>query len=309
VAANGISTLEYKRARQEAKLALASANRAASGRRENVDLTQLPTLYAEGDNNTNNVVDNANADGIVTGRPWTNVTIELFTPEELTTKALWLDAADASTITSSSGLVSQWADKSGNGNNSVQPTGSMQAETSVNTLNGLNLITSRGGQKFMTVTNAPTAIMVMAVIVMRSTSTGTILSLGSNSGTSPNYEVFLRAGGGTDISFDGQGTGEGKYSINAASFSGFAPNFTEGISANSYMFSGVLDAAQPIGAIIGRDGLGSDASGHDVGEIIWLSPELSTTNRQKTEGYLAWKWGLESNLPAGHPYKNAAPTV
>ena len=32
-----------------------------------------------------------------------------------------------------------------------------------------------------------------------------------------------------------------------------------------------------------------------------------TTNHQKTEGYLAWKWGLESMLPSGHPYKNYKP--
>ena len=24
-------------------------------------------------------------------------------------------------------------------------------------------------------------------------------------------------------------------------------------------------------------------------------------------GYLAWKWGLQANLPAGHTYKSAAP--
>lgn len=29
---------------------------------------------------------------------------------------------------------------------------------------------------------------------------------------------------------------------------------------------------------------------------------------QKAEGYLAHKWGLEGNLPDGHPYKNSAPT-
>lgn len=27
----------------------------------------------------------------------------------------------------------------------------------------------------------------------------------------------------------------------------------------------------------------------------------------KDEGYLAWKWGLQGNLPNNHPYKNAAP--
>ena len=33
------------------------------------------------------------------------------------------------------------------------------------------------------------------------------------------------------------------------------------------------------------------------------------SNIEKAEGYLAWKWGLVSNLPSGHPYKNAAPTA
>lgn len=72
MAANGISTLEFKRDRQDAKLQLASTNRAASGRRSTLDETQLPTLYAPNDNDTNNVVDNPNTGGLVTGRPWTS---------------------------------------------------------------------------------------------------------------------------------------------------------------------------------------------------------------------------------------------
>jgi hypothetical protein len=32
-----------------------------------------------------------------------------------------------------------------------------------------------------------------------------------------------------------------------------------------------------------------------------------TENHQKTEGYLAWKWGLESLLPSEHPYKLVKP--
>jgi len=71
VAANGISTLEFKRDRQDAKLQLASSNRAATGRRSTLEETQLPTLYAPSNNDTNDVIDNANAGGLVTGRPWT----------------------------------------------------------------------------------------------------------------------------------------------------------------------------------------------------------------------------------------------
>jgi hypothetical protein len=72
MAANGISTLEFKRQRQDAKLAAAAAKRAADGNaRATLDATQLPTLYGVGSNDAADIVDNANTGGLVTGRPWT----------------------------------------------------------------------------------------------------------------------------------------------------------------------------------------------------------------------------------------------
>ena len=43
-----------------------------------------------------------------------------------------------------------------------------------------------------------------------------------------------------------------------------------------------------------------------VKEIIFLTHNLES-ERQKIEGYLAHKWGLQGLLPAGHPYKAAPP--
>jgi len=77
MAANGISTLQYKRDRQDAKLALAEQDRAdrnalEPGRYDDVtaDPTQLPTRYAVDNNDTNDVVDNPNEGGLKIGRPW-----------------------------------------------------------------------------------------------------------------------------------------------------------------------------------------------------------------------------------------------
>jgi hypothetical protein len=42
-------------------------------------------------------------------------------------------------------------------------------------------------------------------------------------------------------------------------------------------------------------------------EVITYSVALGTDDRQKMEGYLAWKWGIQDNLPADHPYKSTAP--
>jgi hypothetical protein len=45
-----------------------------------------------------------------------------------------------------------------------------------------------------------------------------------------------------------------------------------------------------------------------LSEFVVSTNVITTTDRQKLEGYLAHKWGLEGNLPADHPYKSAAPT-
>ena len=65
MAANGISTLATKQARQKAKLDLAAAKRG-----ETYTLSQLPTTYAVGTNDPESLVDNPNTDGLMQHRPW-----------------------------------------------------------------------------------------------------------------------------------------------------------------------------------------------------------------------------------------------
>lgn len=45
-----------------------------------------------------------------------------------------------------------------------------------------------------------------------------------------------------------------------------------------------------------------------VGEVITYPSALTTTDREKVEGYLAWKWGLQSNLADTNLWKNTPPT-
>jgi hypothetical protein len=67
----------------------------------------------------------------------------LFTPS-LNNLSLWLDAADAATIVSSGGQVSQWNDKSGLGNNVTQGVGANQPITGTRTINSRNTIDFNG---------------------------------------------------------------------------------------------------------------------------------------------------------------------
>jgi hypothetical protein len=38
-------------------------------------------------------------------------------------------------------------------------------------------------------------------------------------------------------------------------------------------------------------------------EVVMYFGSLSNSQRQQVEGYLAWKWGLQTSLPGGHPYR------
>ena len=46
-----------------------------------------------------------------------------------------------------------------------------------------------------------------------------------------------------------------------------------------------------------------------VGEFIIVADDVTDETRQKIEGYLAWKWGLQDDLPEGHPYETGAPII
>jgi len=45
----------------------------------------------------------------------------------------------------------------------------------------------------------------------------------------------------------------------------------------------------------------------DMAAMVVVNRPLSTAERQSLEGYLAWKYGIQGNLPAGHPYKTSPP--
>ena len=63
----------------------------------------------------------------------------VWNPSMITT-ALWLDAADSSTVTTVSGNVSQWNDKSGNGRNASQSTSGNRPVYQSAAQNGLNAV-------------------------------------------------------------------------------------------------------------------------------------------------------------------------
>jgi len=68
------------------------------------------------------------------------------------------------------------------------------------------------------------------------------------------------------------------------------------------------------GRTLRTDGVANNlalSSGSQIGEMICharTSGSYVTADLQTVEAYLAWRWGLQANLPAGHPYKSVPPS-
>jgi hypothetical protein len=77
--------------------------------------------------------------------------------------------------------------------------------------------------------------------------------------------------------------------------------------------SGVAQAGTtPVTAplfINGQGGTSTNSFQSYVAEILVFNTGLSQSNRYLVEGYLAWKWGIQSLLPNTHPYYEATPSA
>lgn len=233
------------------------------------------------------------------GDPWT--------PADITTAA-WFDATVG--VNDSSGNVDQWDDQSGN-NNDLTQTSSARPKTGTHTLNGLNVIDFDGSNDSMFHSTALTTQPAsFAAVFVRDASGADHTVFDGISGSGRNM-LRLRS---TDV-----------LAVFAGSFVG-TDSITTGAMLASGLFNGSsseirLDGGTAVTGDSGSEDLdgglrvGANNSGGPqlldgkIAEIVITDTDLSTSDRQKLEGYLAHKWGQTGNLPGGHPYKSVGPTV
>ena len=234
---------------------------------------------------------------------------QLWTPAQIST-ALWLDAADSSTITTVGGAVSQWNDKSGNGRNATQATASNRPVLSANELNGLPVVRfTQSSYHFLSVTlNNFQSTFIVYTDSSTSAFTTPLGCLFSNGGP---YHGNVTAGGIFTTDWTHAQTLNGENFANGTSIGN---GTTYGRPTTATIFSFIATAAYTATnglRFIGRDpgGFTDRAINGIVAEIVILSGAATTLNRQQVEGYLAHKWGLTANLPSDHPYKVNPPYV
>ena len=233
--------------------------------------------------------------------------------------ALWLDAADASTITLNGSTVSRWSDKSGNERHVAQATATNQPTYSTASLNGLNTLSFDGSDDTMVATasslpagNSPRSLFVVYK-PQRVTGTNSIAGQSLTVGVSAWFMMQFRStAGGGDPYLAG-------YSNDLAT--GVLPTLAPKIGGVTHdgstttLYANGTQVAQGLKTLATDSGsfrIGSSTGNTELAqmlfaEVVFTSSSLATLERQKLEGYLAHKWGLTASLPADHPYKLTGP--
>ena len=86
---------------------------------------------------------------------------------------------------------------------------------------------------------------------------------------------------------------------------GFDGNYST--LSTGYPGGGASNLNNIISSTIHFDGIPQKQNVVYIKEVLGFTTSFSLTQIQQMEGYLAWKWGLQTNLPSTHPYYASAP--
>lgn len=235
-------------------------------------------------------------------------TFGVWSPGQISTE-LWLDGSDSSTITETSGAISQWDDKSGNARHATQSNAAYRPVVDAATFNSLPSVYFGVPPELLYISTfgSGTYSWFFALVsdasitsVVGSESGDTYIPIASSG--SPVNTNILRLNSVNDPS--------GAYQIYGGELSQSVANrgeaYTELNRANGNI-CGYINLPVVTNTIrLGYANSGYFLGGY-MGEAIVLNGTPSSDTIQKVQGYLAHKWGLTANLPNDHPYKIVGP--
>lgn len=237
-------------------------------------------------------------------------------PTRFTGLALWLDAADTNSVVLNAGSVSQWNDKSGNGRNAI-PTGNP-------TYVGLNISLTNGSYFIGNINIASGALQTTGFCVAISPASFSNVNrlLSVNDGAGFDYNApsgFVYSSGAStggvmnayrNVAAQTTGTVQVNTRFMITTIYNSSGVFTFSINGNFPSGSSILYASNTNTTTtntltkyyIGVNSLLFQTWNGSVNEFIIFNRTLTQSEYQQVEGYLAWKWGLQNNLPSTHPY-------
>ena len=262
-----------------------------------------------------------------------------WSPSTSITPAIWLDASDTTSYTGSGGQVTAITDKAGNA--TVTVNGSPNTAT---TLNSYQTFSFQSGfnEDFQTTAVNQTsfsgnhwAIGVFQWNSVNNTrdSFWSVENSSELAGSKRDYSVSA----GNSSAFDGELDLDGLSSNRISTTIGDKQDFDSGIAQNTWTIIGVFfnKTGNQIGTRVNGANAFTPVNDYDnnvnqsldlrimrnrasvrmdgkMAEFFSVADIPGTggtdiSSFESAEGYLAHKWGLESNLPADHPHKSSAP--
>ena len=168
-----------------------------------------------------------------------------FDPTTLSSLKLWLDANDSSSITQSSGAVSQWADKSVGQYQLSQATSTKQPVVGTNAINGLDTLVFDGTDDYLTMNfrmgmSANPDILVLTVLEVSNlgTSDDRIFHLGGGS----NSLACAAGTAGWSWRYDGGNEVYGSVSTSSAQILGWEHAEGGNFASSKFYINGVEQA-------------------------------------------------------------------
>ncbi|MCA3339771.1 MAG: hypothetical protein INF90_14730 [Roseomonas sp.] len=256
------------------------------------------------------------------GRLWT---LDLLRP------ALWLDWADASTISLATG-ISEVRDKSGNGRHWTQSTPASQPAYRRDGINGLGSVSFDGTPKALQRTPEAWAFQypITSFIVFRAAAFtnayNSLFEFFTSAGpTTAGWSDLIKSNGrsavystntaGTQPNYDG--TGALTYGTNRTyifcgihqnnSLVGLQNGNTDGSNTGSYTLRTNLGTSA---LYIGSSPLFARYTNWMIGEVvIFNNAELPIAARNRILGHLGWKWGNAPDLATTNPFLNYPPLI
>jgi len=270
--------------------------------------------------------------------------MSLWTPA-LISPARWFDFSNSSSVTVSSGDISQINDLSGNAGHLSQSDNTKRPAYTASAQNGLNVGTFDGVDEFLQLASdfslgtahsvfiaCKNSTTIAAASTFQCIASGGVYTnplttvseflfcSGSVTGTLTNERlsslVLAHPGatiygyGKTDADISNGFIASSAYTTSGNSFRGRLNGSNDLLTATTNGGFVSTNTRYPtILRYLGSRGGSSAFWNGQVWEMIIFSSYLSQSDTELVEGYLAWKWGVNTSLPIGHPYYSAAPTV
>jgi hypothetical protein len=260
--------------------------------------------------------------------------LRIFQPIDVSGCQLWLDGADGSTITFSSGSnVSVWTNKGIVSTTATPTRGASANQITYVTVDGYPgvYINNNGSVGYNASTYSQLTIQsnfqntadysIFAVVNLSNVAAGELQTIYGNARGASGETRTPNFGAGATLEFNFDGTnriisssfiGSGRLQTALISSSSALTAYTNATAyaSNTNGFTRVSTDVGPLPIIGGAFGSGNDArfaTGY-FHEILIYNSVLTTSQRQQIEGYLAHKWGLTGSLPSTHSFSKFPPS-